>query len=307
MLDDRQICVLKREDYFRPNEHVQIQLSNEHPDYIGVLHKHKFIEMVYILSGTATHYVEGKTSPVKRGDLFIINMDTPHAFLPDTDGQDPFIAYDLMFTPAFFDQSITGEQTIESLNDSFVFYSLFGAKQDSRPYFSVSGRSYTLFGELFNKIYLEHRGREKGYLEIIRAYLIQLIVTIFRMDDGTDKYVRANRGNQTVEYILEYIHKNYQKHISVQELAEKMYFSRDYLARYFRESTGLSITAMIQKVRVEHVCRMLSTTDMPITQIARSCGFEDMKFFYSVFKKHMGILPGDYRKQTRAIPAAETR
>ena len=38
------VCVLTREDYFRPGEHVHIQLSNEFPDYIGILHKHEFIE-----------------------------------------------------------------------------------------------------------------------------------------------------------------------------------------------------------------------------------------------------------------------
>ncbi|MBO5305355.1 MAG: AraC family ligand binding domain-containing protein, partial [Clostridia bacterium] len=74
---EKQILVLKQEELFRSGESIQIQMSNEFPDYIGVLHKHKFIEVVYILSGRATHYIEGESREVGRGDLFIINMDTP--------------------------------------------------------------------------------------------------------------------------------------------------------------------------------------------------------------------------------------
>lgn len=292
-----EICVLTREDYFRPGEHVHIQMSNEHPDYIGILHKHEFIEMVYIVSGTATHRVADEVYTVKRGDLFIINMDTAHAFYCDTPSPEPFVAYDLLFTPEFFDQSLTGSNALEALNRSFMFYSLFHGREEYHPYFSVSGSSYHMFGELFNKIYMEHRGQETGYLEIIRAYLLQLIITIFRISDSGGKQAGLSRNKQAVSYILDYIHENYGRPISVQDLADRVYLSRDYAGRLFRDATGMTITAMIQKVRVEHTCRLLDTTDRTIGDIAAACGFEDMKFFYSVFKKHMGMLPGDYRKR----------
>lgn len=302
---DETIHILKREDFFRPNEYVQIQLSNEYPDYVGILHRHKFIEMVYVISGAATHYIDGKTSPVKRGDLFIINMDTPHAFIPDKDTGEEFVVYDLMFTPEFFDQSITGYNALEALNNSFILYSLFQSEQAYRPYFTVTGSNFTLFGELFNKIYLEHRERRTGYLEIIRAYLLQLLVLIFRMEESSGKRNGSVLNPQTVNYLLDYMQSNYHRHISVQELAGKVYLSRDYLSRHFRDTTGMTITAMIQKIRIENVCRLLSTTDRTVSDIAASCGFEDMKFFYGVFKKHMGLLPGDYRKHTRAYGKTE--
>lgn len=295
---EEKILVLKQEDLFRGSERIQIQMSNEFPDYIGVKHQHKFIEVVYILSGTATHFVEGETRQVGKGDLFIINMDTPHAFIPVENPEDPFLSYDLMFTAEFFDKSMTGDHSLESLSDSYAFYSLFGGQKTRHPYFSVSGSSYTMFGELFHRIYLEYKGRERGYLEIIRGYLIQLMITIFRLDEMSGgERVQGKRG-QPVEYVLEYIRRNYYRRISVSELAERVYFNQDYLARIFKEQTGLSITAMIQKVRVENVCKLLSTTNQTILQIAEACGFEDMKFFYKVFKKHMGVLPGDYRKHT---------
>ena len=297
---EKQILVLKQKELFREGEQIRIQMSNEFPDYIGVLHKHKFIEVVYILSGRATHIIEGESREVGRGDLFIINMDTPHAFEPVDDPSDPFLSYDLLFTAEFFDRTLTGEHAIESLNDSYAFYSVFG-DQRRHPYFSVSGSSYTMFGELFHRIYLEYRGREKGHMEIIRGYMIQLIITIFRLNETVGAEKAQKSGTQPIEYVLEYIQRNYNRRISAAELAEKVYFNPDYLSRLFKEHTGQSITGMVQKIRVENVCKLLSTTNHTIVQIARDCGFEDMKFFYKVFKKHMGVLPSEYRKHTASL------
>ena len=298
---EKQILVLRKKDLFREGEQIRIQMSSEFPDYIGVLHRHKFVEVVYILSGSAVHELEGESRQVGKGDLFIINTDTPHAFKPVEDPDDPFLSYDLLFTPEFFDASLTGERSIESLNNSYAFYSLFGGGQRKHPYFSVSGNSYAAFGELFHRIYMEYCGREKGYMEIIRGYMIQLMITIFRLNEATGAERTQKRIHRPVEFVLEYIRRNYNRRISTNELAEKVYFNPDYLARLFKEHTGLSITGMVQKVRVEQVCKLLSTTAKSIVQIAAECGFEDMKFFYKVFKKQMGVLPSEYRRQTAQL------
>lgn len=290
------IPVLTKELYFRPGENVHIQLSSEFPDYIGTLHTHKYIEVSYILSGSAIHEIAGKTYHAKRGDLFIINMDTPHVFRREPQEQEPFIVYDLMFTLDFFDNSITGDHAIEALRNSFMFYSLFKGRSDHPLYFSVSGGTYAMFGDLFHRIYMEYCGQEVGYLEIIRAYLMQLIITIFRMDIRQKKDENSSRSNQAVEYVLEYINQNYAQPLSVSILANEVYLNPDYLGRIFRDATGTTVSAIIQKVRIDRVCSLLSTTDRTVTDIALSCGFEDMKFFYSVFKKHMGMLPGNYRE-----------
>lgn len=293
------IPVLTKELYFRPGEHVHIQLSSEFPDYIGTLHTHKYIEVAYVLSGSAIHEIAGKTYHAKRGDLFIINMDTPHVFRREPEEREPFIVYDLMFTLEFFDRSITGDQAIEALRGSFMFYSLFHGRSDHPPYFSITGGMYTMFGELFHRVYMEYCGREVGYTEIIRAYLLQLIITIFRMDSTQKKDETNSRSRQAVDYVLEYIKQNYAQSLSISTLANEVYLNPDYLGRIFRDVTGTTVSAMIQKVRIDHVCGLLSTTDRTVTDIAAACGFEDMKFFYSVFKKHMGMLPGSYREHIR--------
>ena len=70
----------------------------------------------------------------------------------------------------------------------------------------------------------------------------------------------------------------------------------DYMGRIYKQNTGVTISEMIQKVRIEHSCRLLKSTNRTVADVAASCGFEDVKFFYTVFKRINGISPGEYRK-----------
>jgi len=97
------VPIITAKDIFRPGENVFIQMSNQNSDFSGVIHKHTFIELVYIISGSAIHAVGDRELSASKGDLFIINYDTPHAFFTSNDNPEPFVAYDLLFTPDFFD------------------------------------------------------------------------------------------------------------------------------------------------------------------------------------------------------------
>ena len=293
-----QVPVIRAEDIFRPGEDVYIQLSTQYPDFIGVVHKHTFIEIVYILSGSATHIIGDRCVPASKGDLFIINYDTPHTFVAKEDSDEPLVAYDLLFTPAFFDASLLNSTFFESISSSFLFYSLFPEEQLASDV-HISGSSYSAFGELFNKIYLEFTNRERGYINIIRAYTTELIVKIFRKMESSQSKDLSSRQSQVVNTTLAYLRKNYQKDISLDELAAQVFLSKDYFARMFRETTGMPTSAFLQKIRVEEACNLLSGSTLTIKDIAQHCGFHDIKYFYNVFKRLTGLTPRQYRLNSK--------
>lgn len=288
------VPVIQKQDIFRPNENVYIQLSTQYPDFIGVVHKHTFIEIVYILSGSATHIIGDRRIPAAKGDLFIVNYDTPHTFIANPNCDESLVAYDLLFTPNFFDTALLNSTFLESISSSFLFYSLFPEEQLASDV-HICGSSYNVFGEIFNKIYLEFTNRERGYINIIRAYMTELIIKIFRKMESSQSMDQITRKSQVVNATLDYLRKNYQKHISLDELAAQVFLSKDYFARMFRETTGVSASAFLQKIRVDEACNLLSGTSMSIQDIAQQCGFHDIKYFYNVFKRLTGETPRRYR------------
>ena len=298
---DGGVPVLTGEDLFRSGESVFIHVSNDYPDFVGVLHKHRFIEIIYVISGEATHVVGSRQTIASKGDLFIINYDTPHAFYGDKSAKEPFVNYDLLFTPDFFDASMIGTNNFEALGSSFLFYSLFPEKQQFGPDLQLSGSSYNIFGELFNKIYLEYNNREKGYIDIIRAYVVELVIKMFRRMDNLSSNTISHKQKQIVNTALAYLHDNFNTHVTLEDLASRIFLSKDYFGRLFKDVTGMPVSTFLQQIRIEEAGKLLATSDRKIADIAEYCGFNDIKSFYNAFKKANGLTPGEYRNKETKI------
>lgn len=296
--DEGGIPIFTAEDTFRKGESVYIHLSTDFPEFVGILHKHEFIEIVYVLSGSAVHETAGGSYTVSRGDVVIVNYDTPHAF-HEVPSEETFTAYDLMFTPDFLDASLIRAGDFNEMCSSFLFYSLFPAQETIGPDVHLAGSSYSVFGELFHKIYMEYTGRQKGHCELVRAYIIELIIKLFRKLDSSAEGRISPRQKEAVENALSYLRESFHTHITLDELATRIFLSKDYLNRIFREATGLPVNAFLQKLRVEEACRLLTTTNRTVVDIASACGFSDSKSFYSTFKKIMHTTPGEYRERNR--------
>ncbi len=156
------IPIFTAEETFRADESVYIQLSSDFPDFVGVLHKHEFIEIVYVISGEALHETADGAYAVSRGDVVIVNYNTPHAF-HEVGEAGSFVAYDLMLTPDFLDASLIRTGDFNEMCSSFLFYSLFPAKEVIGPDVHLTGASYGVFREIFQRIYLEYNTRQRGY------------------------------------------------------------------------------------------------------------------------------------------------
>ncbi|MBQ8748100.1 MAG: helix-turn-helix transcriptional regulator [Clostridia bacterium] len=293
------IPVFTEESFPRPEDKVYIHLSSEYPDFVGVTHSHKYIEIVYILSGSAEHETVNGRVTAQKGDLFIINPDVPHAFYGNKDSRESFCAYDLMFVPDFFDVNLINSGDFSSLGSSFLFYSMFPQEKAAGADLHFSNNSYNDFGELFNKIHLEYNRMEQGYVNIIRAYVIELIVKIFRRMDAKTEAQPIMRKSKIIDDALVYLRENYSMHMSVSDLASHMFLSRDYFSKLFRNTTGMTVTAFLKQLRINESCRLLLETDQSVLEIAQYCGFHDMKHFYTAFRSQTGKTPGEYRKSIK--------
>ena len=292
--DENGVPVFTAEDTFRKGESVYIHLSSDFPEFVGIPHKHEFIEIVYVISGSAQHSTSSGSYTVSRGDVVIVNYDTPHAFR-EVPSDEPFTAYDLMFTPDFLDTSLIRAGDFNEMCSSFLFYSLFPAQESIGPDVHLAGSSYGVFGELFNKIYLEYTAKEKGYYELVRAYVIELIINLFRKLESSARGKLSPRQKEAVMAAAAYLRENFHTHVTLDELATRIFLSKDYLNRIFREAVGLPVNAFLQQLRVEEACHLLRATDRTVLDISAACGFSDAKAFYSVFKRLMKKTPGEYR------------
>jgi LacI family transcriptional regulator len=87
--------------------------------------------------------------------------------------------------------------------------------------------------------------------------------------------------------------------ICVADVLQIIPLSRSTLENRFRQCLGRTIHAEIQRVQVEHARQLLVHTDLLIKQIANRCGFKYVPYLTRVFRQHVGLSPGEYRRHHR--------
>lgn len=296
MIQENQIPILKGITVFRTGELIYINKSSEdYQEYMNFLHKHDFLELIYVISGRGKHIVGEAEYELSKGDLFIVNHDVPHGFFPLEEGKDEPVVYNCIFMPQFLDSSLFSKSNFEDITSSFLFKSLFPDSSNALPDLKLSGSKFNEIGDLFSKMYLEYKYMNKGYYDILRAYLIELLIKTFRYMDNNEKKP-SMKSSELVNKAILYMKQSYNTDIKLEDIAMKCFISKNYFSKLFKEVTGTNFSDYVQKLRIDETCSLIRNTDMKITEIAMQAGFNDIKFFYKVFKKYTNTTPGEYRK-----------
>ena len=95
---------------------------------------------------------------------------------------------------------------------------------------------------------------------------------------------------------VDYIRKNHQNKISLEEVANHVYLSPSYFSKIFKDEMNCNFNAYLNAVRVEKSKQLLILDKISLIDIAGTVGFEDQSYFSKVFKKMTGVTPGKYRE-----------
>ncbi len=127
-----------------------------------------------------------------------------------------------------------------------------------------------------------------------------LVLPLVRMLELAYKNEEKISGENThITSVCRYIRQNYANDLTTEELCKEFYCSRSRFSHTFKKETGKSFREYLINVRLEHAKRLLKYSNLNITEIALSVGFNDANYFSNVFKKHIGVSPIAYRKAER--------
>lgn len=96
--------------------------------------------------------------------------------------------------------------------------------------------------------------------------------------------------------VRQYIEEHIGEDLSRNLLADLVYLNPNYLSRLFRSETGYSLVDYITQRKIARVRKLLTTTDLSVSEIAQQLGYTNMPYFSRVFKKETGCSPLEYRK-----------
>lgn len=102
----------------------------------------------------------------------------------------------------------------------------------------------------------------------------------------------------TIRHVLIYLQAHYQDpNLSLKTLAAQMNVNAAYLGRQFSLETQKYFSDYLNQIRVSHAIQLMSETTLKTSEIAKTVGFLNISYFFTIFKKMTGERPGDYRKK----------
>lgn len=104
--------------------------------------------------------------------------------------------------------------------------------------------------------------------------------------------------SKTINKAITYVQKNYQKEITLNKIADKVFVTPNYFSRIFKEEVGENFTSWVNKYRVAQAKKMIKNNrEMKFYQISEAVGFNDYKYFSTIFKKYTKMTPSEYKRK----------
>lgn len=229
------------------------------------------VGFVYITSGEVLIEVRGQAYLCSAGHLLLIPERCPFAVLHYTEA--------VGFTGGFSPDRL-------HLGAWHRFASIEKALQQA--FWFDDG---CFVGELFNMLAVSFERKDTAFIE----KGLDLLLSRVKLGSGqNDMPIQSRR-------FLEMVFSDECSFRSLSEYAEAIGISANYLSRLVQKSTGRSPGAWIDIARIGRAKGLLSTTQMPVIDIATAVGLEDQSYFSRFFRKHTGQTPTEYRKLMQGL------
>lgn len=253
--------------------------------------RHDNYEMVYMKNGYAVFEISGHKVELGPNDIVIIKPMQYHKFIVKSESGCEFIV--LYFT---FENRINGEYAQVPLEDFLNFVS----SKETSPYIKLKVSPKNEIVVLLNRIMKERASSEPGseflnYLLIMELFV--LLSRALKMEWENSIKLKSSKLKELIGIAINYIHNNFERDISLGDIAKYVFLSPSYFTRAFKEETGMSPISYLLRVRIDRAKELLVDTSLKISDIALNVGFSNQQRFNEMFKKYAGLTPLQYRKQ----------
>ena len=255
------------------------------------VHRHNYVEVLYVCEGSLTNIIDGKQLVVKKGELLFLNQFTHHEILAAGKND---IAINFMILPEFFDVAYSMAGNNNVLADFLVNVLRQDARQEQYLYFKVS-EVLQIQNLLENMIYSLVTGR--GDQNRINQTTMGLIF-LYLLDSV--QYVEMRLPNQYENMIsmttLDYIEQKY-RNATLTELCDMLHLPMHVLSKMIKKTTGFNFKELLQRKRLNKAVELMCDTDLPISDVIAAVGYENNSYFHRVFKERYHMTPRAFRME----------
>lgn len=294
---------VKKEKYFRNPLNTVLKVSAVYTihyfrygkNFRYPLESHSFWEMVFIDSGEANIVAGEKTFKMNQSEVCFHAPDVEHTISTDDDFSNSVI---VSFEASgrimnFFEDRIftLNESQKRLLNDIVTEAKLaFDGRLDDPNQTKMIKKDDAPFGSS----------------QVIKNSLELLLISIIKGDlsdkekEGSKKSNISPHADKIVENIIEILKSHINTGISLDEIANSLFFSKTYIKSVFKKNMHTSIIKYYNELKISEAKKLISLNKYTITEITYMLGFSSVHYFSRLFKQTTDMTPSEYARSIKA-------
>lgn len=268
-------------------------MIKKHPRFCVVKkHSHNYLEINYVLSGEIEEIVDGNKITIRQGEIIFLGKNSKHEFLPAKEND---ILLNFIILPEFFDfiiPFIDSDGTIKN----FLINLLSDKESNNSIIFHLSNCEQVQ--NIVYNILINYEERDEKMNNILRYYFLLLIFELLKHTEKAEETKASNYDSMLLFKTYNYIENNYQT-ATLYDLSIKLKEDYNYLSKKIKKLTGYSFQNILEDQRLKVSKTLLESTDISVNDIAEHIGYNNLTFFYKLFKRKEGMTPLEYRLLNR--------
>jgi AraC-like DNA-binding protein len=251
------------------------------------MHYHEEIELNLILNAKGAKRVVGDNiEEIDNEELVLVGSNLPHVWQTHKCTSKEIKEVTIQFHKELFDDKFLKRNQL-----SFI-----------RNMLEKSGK-----GILFSKQTTQQLSarilaldQKQGFDSVLELMSILHDLSLSRnmrtLSGATFNHVELSYKSRRIGLVVDFMNQNFQKSISLSEVAKLANMTEPSFSRFFKTKTGISFIDSLLEIRLGNASRLLIDTTQSISEVAYSCGFNNISNFNRIFRKKKGCTPKEFRE-----------
>ncbi|CAL1517209.1 AraC family transcriptional regulator [Chitinophaga sp. MM2321] len=270
-----------------------IAVKREITDYMDYpWHYHPEYEIIFVEKSYGIRFMGNHIGNFTDGDLMFIGANLPHVWRNDKDfyQHNEDLKVDV-YVIHFQDDSLSSE--FFNLVEFTHIKKLFLRAQQG---VLINGNDHKEISELIKQVY-HSSGIDR---------LTLFLKTLDKIANTKDYELLSSPGyansvnmtdTERINKVMNFLMKNYNRDIKIEEVAELVNLSKASFCRYFKSRTNKTCFQLLNEIRILNACKLLIKSDMTITEISYESGYNNLSHFNRQFRLITGLTAKAYARK----------
>lgn len=263
-------------------------------------HNHSYIEMIYVYSGSSRQTVNGRHVLLNRGDVCLLGPNVVHSVEA---AEEDDISINCILSKDYLQSILLSRLSGNDLITSFLVQSIYRGGDFSEYMVFHSGESPKI-EQLLDDILREFFDRTPCTDEEVSSYMTLVFYELTRIHSARRlKRVESANSESMIPAVIGYVRENCRT-ARLSSTAAHFHLNANYLGMKLKEVTGKNFTEILHDEKLKTACLLLSNSEIPIVEIVNEVGYENVSFFYRMFKDKYNCTPAEFRKDSGIAKAS---